>query len=257
MAENGTKNEALTGQAEAKDIGSMFLANFVHQIVNPLAGVIGTLDNITDKTYEGQVATQKINAARAQLQQCVSLIRNLAYLSDFFSQTGEREALRPAREDSTCVLPQVVIEAAQFFQIAADKKGIHIELDDPKSQYRVSVRPELLKQVFINIFDNWLKYGLKDEAVHIQPRVNSKKELVISIAGKTIPFDNNEAERLFELGYRSPQARDRVAQGTGIGLYICREIVVRGLQGSMSAEHSAKTKESTFRIAIPSSKWAL
>jgi hypothetical protein len=64
------------------DVGLLFLANFVHQVVNPMNGVIGTLSNITDGTYTDAVVNQKINASRAQLEQCISLIRNLAYISD-------------------------------------------------------------------------------------------------------------------------------------------------------------------------------
>lgn len=55
-----------TSTAEGSgEIGPLFLANFVHQIVNPLNGVIGTLDNITDGTYRGEEISQKLNASRA------------------------------------------------------------------------------------------------------------------------------------------------------------------------------------------------
>lgn len=155
------------------EVGPLFLANFVHQVVNPINGVIGTLDNITDGTYSGPIVSQKINASRAQLEQCVTLIRNLAYLSDFFFEASGKQALKQVRESGISILPQVVIEAAQFFQILAEKKGIRIELLD-STQYRVSLRPELLKQVFINIFDNWLKYGTRDQVVQIVTSVNKK-----------------------------------------------------------------------------------
>src|SRR5260221_11087522 len=117
--------ETPTGHDE---IGKLFLANFVHQIVNPLNGIIGTLDNINDGTYKGDVVKQKINASRAQLEQCVTLIRNLAYLSDFLFEGAEQDVLKRAAEDRASIFPQVVIEAIQFFQIAAERKGIRLEL---------------------------------------------------------------------------------------------------------------------------------
>lgn len=240
-----------------KNIGPLFLANFVHQVVNPLNGVIGTLDNITDGTYPEDVVSQKINASRAQLEQCVTLIRNLAYLSDYFFDVSGKDVLRPVREQATSVLPQVVIEAVQFFQVAAEKKGMQMQLDDSATQYKIEVRPELLKQVFINFFDNWLKYGLPDQVIHIHTNVNRKSELVIEVLGKSVGFDNNDAERLFELGFRSKEAHSRVAQGSGIGLYVCKQIVVNTLDGKISAEHNTRSNESIFRIAIPREKWRL
>ncbi|MCW3656503.1 ATP-binding protein, partial [Burkholderia cenocepacia] len=117
-------------------------------VVNPISGVIGNLDNVVDNTYQGEKAKQVINASRAQLVQCVSLIRNLAYLSDFFFETSEKDELRAARESATSVLPQIIIEAIQFFQSSAGRKNIKLELNNPSEQYRISARPELLRQIF-------------------------------------------------------------------------------------------------------------
>ncbi|HEB0655532.1 TPA: HAMP domain-containing histidine kinase [Pseudomonas aeruginosa] len=242
-------------QVETKDIGPLFLANFVHQVVNPLNGVIGTLDNINDGTYKGDVVEQKINASRAQLEQCVSLIRNLAYLSDYFFETSGRESLKKARDTGITVLPQVIIEAVQFFQVSGEKKNIRIELDDPATQYKVSARPELIRQVFMNIFDNWIKYGLRDQAVKILTTQNKKNELVIEVTGRSIGFDNNDADRLFDLAFRASVAVGKIAQGSGIGLYVCRQIIEKSVGGKISAHHEKAKSISVFRISIPREKW--
>jgi signal transduction histidine kinase len=239
------------------EVGPLFLANFVHQVVNPINGVIGTLDNITDGTYSGPIVSQKINASRAQLEQCVTLIRNLAYLSDLFFEISGKDALREVREGGVSILPQVVIEAAQFFQILAEKKGIEMQLLDSATQYRISLRPELLKQVFINIFDNWLKYGSRDQVVEVLTSINKAGDLVVETVGASVGFDNNDAENLFVLGFRSREAKGKLAQGSGIGLYICREIVDKILGGHISAIHQQHPNKTTFRIAIPKSKWQL
>ena len=44
------------------------LANFVHQVVNPLNGVIGTLDNLIDGTISEERRMQRTTAARGQLE---------------------------------------------------------------------------------------------------------------------------------------------------------------------------------------------
>ena len=182
-------------------------------------------------------------------QSCISL--------RFFFETSGKEALRQVRESGISILPQVIIEAAQFFQILAEKKGIRIELLDSATQYRVSLRPELLKQVFINIFDNWLKYGIRDQVVQILTSVNKNSDLVIETVGASVGFDNNEAEHLFVLGFRSKEAAGKLAQGSGIGLYICREIIDKILAGRISAVHQKDPNKTTFRISIPKSKWQI
>jgi len=235
----------------AGEIGPLFLANFVHQIVNPLNGVIGTLDNITDGTYRGE------EVSRAQLEQCVSLLRNLAYLSDYFFETSGKDSLKSARLDAVSVLPQVIIEALQFFQVSAGVNGMKIELDDSKTQYKIAVRPELVRQVFMNIFDNWLKYGTPNQTVHVIPSVNRRKELIIEIAGRSVGFDYRDSKRLFDLSFRAKQAEEKIAQGSGMGLYICREIIEKQIQGAITATHSRTTGVSTFPIMIPEARWRL
>lgn len=238
------------------DIGVLFLANFVHQVVNPLNGVIGTLDNINDETYTGEIAKQKVNASRAQLEQCVTLLRNLAYLSDFFFEEPSSHGLRTPREIVWSPLQQTIIEAIQFFQIAGEQKKIGMELKDSRrKQHRLFIRPELLRQIFINIFDNWLKYGLREQVIAVDCSANSKKELVITITGLSVPFENNNSDSLFDMGYRGASAKEKVAQGSGIGLYICREIVTKSLEGHIGAVHRKPERVSIFRIAIPKSHW--
>lgn len=238
------------------DVGVLFLANFVHQVVNPLNGVIGTLDNIHDGTYSGEIVDQKINASRAQLEQCVTLLRNLAYLSDYFFEESDSTHLRKPREQVWSPLEQTIIEAVQFFQILARQKKIGLELMEArKYQHRVLVRPELLRQIFINFFDNWLKYGLSDQIVKVHITTNKKEDLVINVTGRSIPFDNTKSESLFEFGVRDRSAIDKIAQGSGIGLYICKQIVERSLSGNISAVHESATTISTFRVSIPRGKW--
>ena len=92
------------------------LSNFIHQVVNPLNGVAGILDNVIEGRVEGAGrAEQRLKAARAQLEQCISLVRNLAYFAQGFS------ALAPTERRAVTV-PQVIIEAAQVFQEQARNK---------------------------------------------------------------------------------------------------------------------------------------
>lgn len=255
---NPNSKDDLTLKGESTEgISKAFIANFVHQVVNPLNGVVGTLDNIVDGTYGGEVATKKINACRAQVEQCVTLIRNLAYLSEYFSETTPSPSLKIVRVNARSVLPQVIIEALQFFQISAERKKIKFNLNNSRTQYRIVVRPELIRQVFINLFDNWVKYGFLDSKIEIDPMVNAKGDLVVEMKGKSIGFKNNDSENIFKFGYRSQNAQDKIAQGSGIGLFICEQIIVRETGGKITASHSSASGMTTFRIAIPQGKWEI
>ena len=55
----------LIGEGQLYLFDLHLLSNFVHQIINPLNGVIGTLDNIIDGTVPSERRDQRLKAVRA------------------------------------------------------------------------------------------------------------------------------------------------------------------------------------------------
>lgn len=230
----------------------LFLANFVHQVVNPLNGIAGTLDNIVDGTYTGEIVKKKANAARGQLEACISLIRNLAFFADISSSN---DVLREPTATGAALVPQMIIESLQFYQDAATDRKIRIEMTDRQTQYAVRARPEALKQVFMNLFDNATKYADAESIVTVTQKVQAKGVLCILVSNVGIGFSGTERERIFDLSYRSSTAKNSKALGSGIGLYICRRIMTDFLGGSITAEHNNRTRTTTFSLKFPQHKW--
>src|SRR5258708_1265201 len=196
------------------------LANFVHQVVNPLNGVAGTLDNIAEGVIKDEKRKeQRIRAARAQLEQCITLIRNLAYFAQGFHRLADQD-------HKIIVLPQVVIESAMFFQEDAESRGIRITLKDRKTQNRVSGHPGLITQVLMNIFDNCVKYSEQASEVEVNQRIQKgTSAAIITIKSKSkMPIQAEDIRRLFEVGFRGSNARKVIASGTGLGMYIAKKI---------------------------------
>ena len=197
------------------------MTNFVHQVVNPLNGVIGTLDNVIDGTIGNDRRIQRIKAARAQLENCVNLLRNLAFL------VNRPEQLQP-EEMETVVLPQVIIiDAAMFFQEEAGNRGVQIDLDDGQTQNSCSGHPDLIRQVLMNIFDNCTKYSKSETKVTVDQWIQKTTgHAMISIRNTpSTPISDEDMERVFEYGFRGENAKSTVASGTGLGMYICRQII--------------------------------
>lgn len=225
------------------------LSNFIHQIINPLNGVIGTVDNLIDGTIQDDRRDQRLRAVRAQLEWAVVLVRNLA----FFTKTALSPGGSPDADLSrTCVIPQSIIEAAQFFQEAGVSRGIKIELTDRTTQYAVKGSPDLLRQVFMNLIDNAVKYSDPDTTIQITPRVQKRTNtLLIEVTNIGIGFSIDETSQLFDEGFRGEQAKNIVASGTGLGLHICKLIIESVHAGKLDADYSKEKRMATFRIRFP------
>lgn len=208
------------GKIEFQDFDLTLLANFVHQVVNPLNGVAGTLDNLIDGTIREERREQRTQAARAQLERCISLVRNLAFLAEKRIEVNRKEF-------KTVVLPQEIIESAMFFQEEGATRKIRIALKDKRTQNRVVGHKELLRQVLMNIFDNCVKYGRFGSEIEVNQWIQSgTNDAIITI--RSVPerqLDQSEFLRVFDRGYRGTNAREIVASGTGIGLFVCRQVI--------------------------------
>lgn len=226
-----------------------FVLNFTHQIINPLNGIVGTVDNIIDGTIKEDRRPQRLKALRAQLSHIIELVRNLAFLSHLSTAQG-REGLRGSAGPVN--LPTVIIEAAQFFQEKGSGRGIEIELVDDRSQYAVPGQKDLLRQVFLNIFENATKYADRDTKVTVLTRPQKRtRELIVEVVNIGPGFAFADREKLFEPGFRGEIAKTTLASGSGLGLYICREILHLAHDAKIEAEHSNSKRQTTFRLRFP------
>ena len=228
-----------------KSFDLTLLSNFVHQVVNPLNGIAGTLDNLIEDRIEGaHRREQRLRASRAQLEQCISLVRNLAYFAQGFSALDKAEF-------RTVVIPQVIIEAAMFFQEDAANKDLRIELEDRHSQNKIYGHPNLVRQVFMNLFDNAVKYSENGTIIRVNQKVQRKSgDILVTIQNKSkYPLDVADVPRLFDLGVRGQNAQKIVASGTGLGLNICRKIV-EDVHGGKLWLDSARSGDITFFLRL-------
>lgn len=221
--------------------------NLTHQAINPLNGVIGTLDNLIDGTIQGARREQRLRSARAQLEYTVSLIRNLAYFAQYGTDTNPEPKFKTT---AVCIIPQLLIEAAQFFQEQGSLQGVRLEVLDRQVQNAVYGDPELLRQLFMNIWDNYVKYGDADSAVEVKHWVQKRtRDLIVTFEGPSTPFSNEED--IFAPGARGAGAVQKTSAGSGLGLHICKLIVERLFRGSIGGSYVASTRLAQFEIRIP------
>jgi K+-sensing histidine kinase KdpD len=237
------ENESKIEPGLPAQIDLPMLANFVHQVVNPLNGVAGTLDNLVEGVISEARAPQRLRAVRAQVEHCITLLRNLAFLAKATSEDGSFGA-------KTVVLPQVIIEAAMFYQEEAESRHIKINLADRSTQNAVTARPELIRQVLMNVFDNCVKYSKFATKIEVNQRIQSSTGNAL-IEIKSTPehnITNEEMTKLFDLGFRASNAKLMIASGTGLGLHICRQIL-HIYEGEITVQ--SHNFELVFTIKIP------
>lgn len=240
----------MTDQKAAPD-GQVFsltlMSNFVHQVVNPLNAVCGTLDNIVKGDVPQGSVKQRIAASRGQIEYCVELIRNLAFLAEY---TRDPVLYRERHLGRVTVIPQVLIQGALFFQETARKKKMKIHMVDRDTQYKLRADPDLIRQVFINLFDNGVKYAHHSSDITVKTHIQKKSgNLIIEVINQSDPIPRDLWEKIFDAGFRGENAQKVIASGTGLGLYICR-LILDVYNGSITYA-ATRSNESIFTIRLP------
>ena len=105
-----------------------------------------------------------------------------------------------------------------------------------------------LRQVLDNLLDNAVKYSPGGGTVELRVDADERwTRFAVSDHGVGIPA--GEHMRIFEKFYRLDPHQTRGVNGTGLGLYVCRELVER-MEGRITVM-SAPGRGSTFVVELP------
>ena len=126
--------------------------------------------------------------------------------------------------------------------------AIDLRLEAPGDLPAVAADPEQLRQVLTNLVENAIKYSPDGGPVEVRLEpADGFLRFAVSDRGLGIPA--GEQRRIFEKFYRLDPQMTRGIGGTGLGLYISRELV-RRVNGRIWVD-SAAGSGSTFFVEIP------
>lgn len=132
----------------------------------------------------------------------------------------------------------------------AKEMGINLYLKKSESPITVSIDPQKLSIVFENLVSNAIKYNIENGDVTVEVAPMAEKPYVeVTVRDTGIGIPGDEIQRLFTKFFRADNAQKTVADGTGLGLYITKNIVRRH-GGDIWAE-SQLNRGSIFHITIP------
>jgi signal transduction histidine kinase len=174
------------------------------------------------------------------------LIDNMAFVSRL-------EAPDASLRFSEVKLDVIVSDVVSEFQHFAEAKGIRLAWwARPESFPRMMVNEEGLRQVFINLIDNAIKYCQKDDEIDVALEANEAKKVIYARVSDTGPgIPKEDLPHICEKGYTVEKARGRKPQqgGQGLGLYIVKLVVEK--HGGTIDVTSELGKGTTFTITLP------
>jgi signal transduction histidine kinase len=206
---------------EAKTSDYMRILGFVaHELKNPLTLVKGNLDLALGSSYGSlnpklEAALKIAQSASEQIHQMISSYLNLSRI-----ERGELNL----RFEVLDILKKVIHPVIHEIEGGLAQRGMRI-LDDTRSgKCLIRGDPEWLKIVFRNLFSNACRYGYKDTPIKLS-LIERKDEWQFEIYNEGYGIPDGHREKIFEKFERVPRDGALSGVGTGLGLYIVKDII--------------------------------
>ncbi|MDP3989321.1 MAG: ATP-binding protein [bacterium] len=238
-------NRIAEANFKLKDINeqkSRLMSFASHQIKNPLTSIKGFASLIAEGSL-GKLNTKTQHAAQTILSSSDTLVRTV----DDFLNSSRIELGQMEYSWSSTTLHNILDESIELLAIQATNKGITLTAHFTDQPITVRADVDKLRHALFNIIDNAIKYTNKG-GVTVNLALDSQThEAVIDVTDTGIGIATHDLLHIFERFYR---ADNRNVQGSGLGLYLAREIL-EAHNGSVVAQSRGSNCGTTFIIRLP------
>lgn len=215
---------------------SDFINNFSHEFKTPIVSILGfakllNRGNLTEEQKKEYLTIIEEESARLSSMATnvldLTKVENQMILTDL-TQFNLSEQIR------TCIL---------LLEKKWEKK--HLELSINFGEHMILANEEMLKQVWINLLDNAIKFTPEGERITINIH-NEKTAFTITIKNTGSVIDEIDKDRIFNKFYQGDTSH--ACEGTGTGLAIVKKIIELH-SGRVCAE--SKNNETIFSVILP------
>ena len=223
---------------QAQNLKSDFISSVSHELRTPLTAIRGWGE--TAKMSVGtdeELVNRGLDVVLSEADRLSGLVEELLDFSRI--ETGRLSVL-----SQPINVTQILVESANMYIELSKKNGIEFIFNRPAEQLQVLGDADRLKQVFINVIDNAIKYTENGGQVLISQQ---KEEgcVRISVADTGVGIPASDIDRVKEKFYKA----NKTVRGSGIGLALADEIIKQH-QGLLFIE-SIEGAGTTVTVVLP------
>ena len=215
---------------------SDFVNNFSHEFKTPIVSIAGFAHLLNTKSLTDQQRTEYTAIIEEESRRLAEMATNVLSLSKI-------ESLTMLKDVATFNLSEQIRACILLLEEKWSVKDLSFRLD--MDEEYISANEELLKQVWINLLDNAVKYA--DEHSEIGVSIGAMNDSVlVSVLNKGPGIPPSEREHIFGRFYQIDRSRSE--RGNGIGLAIVKKIVTLH-EGRITV--SGSSDETIFTVLLP------
>lgn len=215
-----------------------FLLSITHELKSPLASTKLVLETIKKRNLSKEQTNELIGSALAETDRLGTLVNDMllaARMEEVYDPVYERINVKNLFNN---VMTSIKLKYPQ----------IKWEISEELLEEYIIVDKSGLTSIIINLIENAAKYSNKDSLVRVIYKV-FKNKLIIKVADQGIGIPDDEKNKIFDRFYRVGDEKVRKSKGTGIGLYLVKNLV--GIYNGSIKVHDNRPKGTIFDVVLP------
>jgi len=216
-----------------------------HELKTPLVPIIAYIDLIlkNKKSKRGKKEREELETCLRNAIRLKKLVTDILDISKLETKVMKFE-MRPAK------IENIINTVVQDLKPAAEKKHLELIASIKPKLPQINIDSERIGQALSKLVENSIKFTDKGNITISAEK--QKNKILVKVSDTGIGIDKNDIPKLFTKFYQADPSPTRKAQGTGLGLFICKEII-EAHNGRILVE-SELGKGTTFSFALPFKK---
>jgi len=227
---------------EANEVKNEFLTTISHELRTPLNGIINSIrivkDGLCDNKEEEDFFLEQADNGAIHLFKIINDLLDIGKI-----EAGKMNVyLEPVDLENT------ITEVIKMQKAVIQQKGLTLKEPQWEKKIIVQADPGKLKQVFINLLNNAIKFT-DQGSININTQLLNN-EVLITVEDTGIGIDAKDQHKLFRPFVMVDGTTTRKFNGTGLGLAICYNLI-QLMGGKISLYSAGLTKGTTLIVTLP------
>lgn len=232
----------ITERKKTEENQSQFLAILGHELRNPLAPMVLSLDLLARKNISDPDLKEALEIIQHQTTNISELLKDLLDISRI--SQGKIDL-----QKTTIELRSLIKKTASSIEGVLNKNRQRLAITLPENDLSFEGDPLRIEQILLNLLNNASKYSSEGSTIRLSA-ITRKNELFIFVIDEGIGLRPERMEEIFQLFMRTEEAKTRKTGGLGVGLYLSRELA-RLHGGDVYVASEGPDKGSTFTLRLP------
>jgi PAS domain S-box-containing protein len=232
----------VTDERAVEQMKSDFVSTVSHELRTPLAAIYGAAMTLRrrDVAVDEPQQERLLDVISSEADRLARIVNDILWASRL--ESG-RMMIAIERCDAAAITAEIANAAR-----ARLPEGLELKVTTPSALPPVAADPDKLRQILSNLLDNAVKYSPDGGRIELEA-ARSGGRLRFRVADEGLGIPPAEQDRIFEKFFRLDPNLTRGVGGTGLGLYISRELVLR-MNGRMWVVSDGRSGSSFF-VELP------